>query len=169
MKQLLTLVLLAILSVPLRAEVKLSDIETIPLTTDSGDITLKSLRGKTVYLDFWASWCAPCRKSFPWMNEMQRKYKDKGLVILAVNVDNKKLEASRFLEKIPPEFAIAYDPEEKLASSIGLKAMPSSFIIGADGTMVDRHIGFREKMIPEYEESIRSALGLEAGAAKQGP
>ncbi|HEX5054989.1 MAG TPA: TlpA disulfide reductase family protein [Gammaproteobacteria bacterium] len=165
MKPLLSLILLVTLASPALAETKLSDIENLPLMTDNGAISLKSMRGKTVYLDFWASWCAPCRKSFPWMNEMHGKYKHKGLVIVAVNVDNKKSDAMQFLSRIPTEFTIAYDPEEKLASSIGLKAMPSSFIIGPDGTIIDRHIGFREKMIPEYEESIRSALGLEAGAA----
>ncbi len=168
MKQIVPLILLVLLSLPARGEVGLADIKDIPLTTESGTISLAQLRGKTVYLDFWASWCVPCRKSFPWMNEMHRKYKDQGLVIVAVNVDNKQPEAIRFLASIPAEFTIAYDPEEKLASAMKLKAMPSSYLISADGNIVERHVGFKEKMIPAYENSIRSILGLEAGTAKNG-
>jgi hypothetical protein len=81
----LPLILLTALSLPALAGSP--GIDQIPLATTAGDISLKSLRGKVIYLDFWASWCAPCRKSFPWMNEMHRKYSDAGFVILAVNVE----------------------------------------------------------------------------------
>jgi cytochrome c biogenesis protein CcmG, thiol:disulfide interchange protein DsbE len=138
--------------------------DNIQLETDKGVISLQSLRGKVIYLDFWASWCSPCQKSFPWMNEMHQKYSDKGLVIVAVNVDEKRVDASRLLTKIPADFIIAYDSEGKLAPSFGLKAMPSSYVIAADGSIAYRHIGFKEKMIAEYEKSIRSALGLDPGS-----
>ena len=157
----LPLIMLTALSLPGGAQAAgIPDIDEIPLATATGDISLKSLRGKVVYLDFWASWCAPCRKSFPWMNEMHRKYSDAGFVIVAINVDAKPPEAARFLEKNPADFIVAYDSEGKLASSVGLKAMPSSFVITPDGNITSRHAGFMEKMIPEYERSIRRALGL---------
>ncbi len=159
MKQLfLPLIILTVLAMPTRALAGPSNIDDIPLATATGDISLKSLRGKVVYLDFWASWCGPCRKSFPWMNEMHRKYSDAGFVVLAVNVDTKPRDAARFLEKNPADFTVAYDREGKLAASIGLKAMPSSYIIAPDGSIVHSHIGFMEKMISEYEKSIRKAL-----------
>jgi thiol-disulfide isomerase/thioredoxin len=155
----LPLILLTALSLPAQARAESPDIGEITLATTNGDISLKSLRGKVVYLDFWASWCAPCRKSFPWMNEMHRQYSADRFVILAVNVDTKPRDAERFIEKNPADFTVAYDREGKLASSMGLKAMPSSYIIAPDGSIVHSHIGFMEKMIPEYEKSIREALG----------
>lgn len=133
----------------------------IQLATAGGAVSLQSLRGKVVYLDFWASWCTPCQKSFPWMNDMHRKYSDKGLVIVGVNVDEKPADASRFLAKVPADFMIAYDSGGSLASSFMPKAMPSAYIIAADGSIAKRHIGFKEKLIPDYESSIRSALGLD--------
>jgi thiol-disulfide isomerase/thioredoxin len=161
MKQLiLPLILSTLLAAPARVGADSPDIDDIPLETVSGNISLKNLQGKVVYLDVWASWCGPCRKSFPWMNEMQRKYSEAGLVILAVNVDAKRTEAARFLEKIPADFTVAYDPEGKLVSAIGAKVMPSSYIIEPDGSIANRHIGFMEKAMPEYELSIRTALGL---------
>jgi cytochrome c biogenesis protein CcmG, thiol:disulfide interchange protein DsbE len=156
----LPLILLAALLLPAQVRAGSTDIDEILLATSDGDISLQSLRGKVIYLDFWASWCGPCRKSFPWMNEMYRKYSGAGFVIVAVNVDTKPPEAARFLEHNPADFIVAYDPEGKLASSMGLKAMPSSYILAPDGSIADRHAGFMEKMIPEYEKSIRAVLGL---------
>jgi thiol-disulfide isomerase/thioredoxin len=135
--------------------------DNLQFETDKGVIPLQSLRGKVIYLDFWASWCGPCLKSFPWMNEMHRKYSDKGLVIVAVNTDEKRVNAARFLTKMPADFIIAYDSEAKLASSFKLKAMPSSYLIAPDGSILNHHIGFKEKLIPEYEKSIRTALELD--------
>lgn len=135
----------------------------IQLETDQGVISLQGLRGKVVYLDFWASWCAPCRKSFPWMNEMKRKYADKGLVIVAVNVDEKRADAARFLAATPADFTVAYDSGGRLASAFRPKAMPSSYIVAPDGSIAYRHTGFREKRIPDYERSLRSALRLDSG------
>ena len=139
----------------------LSQSSNIKITTDKGTIDLKSLNGKVVYLDFWASWCGPCRKSFPWMNKVQQEYAKHGLVVLAVNVDSNPLLANKFLNANPASFSIAYDSEGKLASSLEIKAMPSSFIIKSDGTLFKKHLGFKSKHIAEYEISIRNALGLQ--------
>ena len=72
-------------------------------------LDLSQYRGKVVVVDFWASWCVPCRRSFPWMNEMQAKYGDDGLVFLAVNTDNEASEAQAFLDEFPADFKIIYD------------------------------------------------------------
>ena len=64
-------------------------------------LDLERFRGKVVVVDFWASWCAPCRQSFPWLNEMQAKYGSAGLVVIAVNVDRERAEAERFLREVP--------------------------------------------------------------------
>jgi thiol-disulfide isomerase/thioredoxin len=132
----------------------------IRLDTATGAVSLKDLQGKVVYLDFWASWCGPCRKSFPWMNAMHDKYKDAGLVVIAVNEDNDRKEAETFLKKIPASFLIAYDTNVKLAESVRLEAMPSSFLLAKDGTVIKKHLGFKTGKTDEYEAAIRAALGL---------
>ena len=94
------------------------------------------------------------------MNDMQAKYADHGFKILAVNVDNERKDAMRFLEKVPANFQIAYDPKGELASSMKLKAMPSSFLINPDGRVIETHLGFIENDIADYEKEIRRALNV---------
>ena len=120
---------------------------------------LSQYRGKVVYLDFWASWCKPCRQSFSWMNAMQQKYSADGLVIVAVNVDEQRSDADEFLREMPASFAIVYDPEGKLAEQYALIGMPSSFLIGKDGTVIQKHEGFFTDSPAKYEAEIREALG----------
>ena len=123
------------------------------------DLDLDQYRGKIVVLDFWASWCVPCRRSFPWMNEMQEKYADDGLVIIAVNVDNDASDADEFLQQYPPNFLIVYDKNHELVREYAVEAMPSSFLIGRDGTRIESHLGFKTAKTDEYEAAIVAALG----------
>ena len=69
------------------------------LPTDKGTIKLSSLKGKVVYVDFWASWCPPCRESFPWMDKLQYQYEDLGLVVIGISLDSDKRDARKFLKK----------------------------------------------------------------------
>ncbi len=124
-----------------------------------GAIKLAKLQGKVVYVDFWASWCGPCRQSFPWMNEMQARYGGKGLQIVGVNVDAKSEDARQFLTTTPARFAIAFDPQGATPRSYGIKGMPSSVLIGPDGKVLLEHSGFREADRAELESKIQSALG----------
>src|SRR4051812_16001142 len=82
----------------------------------AGALDLARYRGKVVLVDFWASWCEPCRHSFPWLNAMQAKYADRGLVVIGVNVDRERADADRFLRDVPAKFQIVYDPEGTLAA-----------------------------------------------------
>ena len=132
-----------------------------PFTVAEGGLNLASYDGKVVIVDFWASWCVPCRRSFPWMNEMHDQYTADGLVIIAVNLDHSPGDAARFLEEYPAKFKIIYDPEAALAREFEVEVMPSSIIIGRNGEMIDRHAGFKVKQQDEYEATIRAALSLE--------
>ncbi|MCK4674345.1 MAG: TlpA family protein disulfide reductase [Gammaproteobacteria bacterium] len=123
-----------------------------------GDVKLESLKGKVVYLDFWASWCKPCVKSFPWMNEMKRSYADKGFEILAVNLDKDRKLADEFLKKMDVNFKVAFDESGKSAAAYKLKGMPSSYLIGRDGKVYASHIGFREKDKAQLEQAIKELL-----------
>lgn len=114
--------------------------------------------GKVVVLDFWASWCVPCRRSFPLLNAMHQKYADEGLTIIGVNLDMERADAARFLEEYPAEFAILYDENQELARQFEVVAMPSSYVIGRDGKILARHMGFKVKQQDEYESIIVDAL-----------
>ena len=128
------------------------------LPTRDSIVSLDSLRGRTVYVDFWASWCGPCRASFPWMKSLHERYAGKGLVVLAINVDKEREAADAFLSKYPAPFTVAFDPEGKTAESFHVAAMPSSFLVDGEGKIVMTHRGFDPKKTKELEERIREAL-----------
>ena len=123
---------------------------------------LKSLNGKVVLVDFWASWCTPCLQSFPWMNELQRKHFEKGLVIVAINLDQDRALADAFLKKVPAKFRIEYDAEGTIAREFDVQAMPTSFLIDREGKVRVRHRGFREKQRAEREDQIEQLLKEDA-------
>jgi cytochrome c biogenesis protein CcmG/thiol:disulfide interchange protein DsbE len=129
------------------------------VAADTADtLDLPRLRGKVVLVDFWASWCRPCRQSFPWLNAMQSKYADRGLVVIGVNVDRDRAEADRFLRDVPAAFRIVYDPAGTLASKYDLPGMPVSYVIGPKGEVVGRHVGFRNALRAEREAELQKLL-----------
>ena len=117
-----------------------------------------SLRGRVVYVDFWASWCDPCRRSFPWLKELHERFGDKGLTVVAIDLDQERKAADAFLAKYPAPFRVAFDPAGKTAEAFHVAAMPSSFLIGKDGRVVERHAGFDPKTAAELEEKIAKEL-----------
>lgn len=119
---------------------------------------LGEVSGEVVWVDFWASWCAPCRRSFPWMNEILSRYEGQGLQIIGVNVDKERSLADDFVAKTPADFDLRYDPEGKLAEQFGVVAMPSSFLLDADGNVIASHFGFRYADTEDYESAIVEAL-----------
>jgi cytochrome c biogenesis protein CcmG/thiol:disulfide interchange protein DsbE len=124
----------------------------------TGPIDLSVHRGKVVYVDFWASWCVPCKQSFPWMNTMHRQYGKDGLVIIAVNMDQVREEADAFLRKYPAEFKVHYDPAGQLAPQFKVRGMPTSALLGRDGKVLLIHEGFKSKDTAKLEQAIRDAL-----------
>jgi len=123
-----------------------------------GVVKLSDFAGSVVYLDFWASWCGPCRQSFPWMNRMQSKYRAKGLRIVAINLDAKTDVAMKFLSQVPADFTVAFDPKGKTPRVYGVKGMPTSFLIDRNGTILMQHTGFRPADADEIERQIQTAL-----------
>jgi cytochrome c biogenesis protein CcmG, thiol:disulfide interchange protein DsbE len=121
-------------------------------------VDLAKLRGKVVYVDFWASWCGPCRQSFPWMNRVQKRYGDRGFTVVAINLDKSRAASDEFLKESPADFPIAYDPEGQVASTYRLKVMPSSYLVDRAGRIVRHHVGFREQDTREIESSIQSLI-----------
>ncbi len=127
-------------------------------SADGKPAHLADLRGKAVWLDFWASWCGPCRQSFPWLNAMHDKYAPSGLAIVAVNVDKKRADADKFLAQLPARFPLAFDPEGATPTAYAIRAMPTSVLIGRDGRVVAVHNGFRNEDRDALEAGIASSL-----------
>lgn len=125
-----------------------------------GNIKLSQYKGKTVYLDFWASWCGPCKQSFPWMNEMQSRYSGKGLQVLAVNLDQKPADATTFLGSTPAKFDVAFDHSGTTPRLYAIKGMPTSVLIGPDGRVLQVHSGFKDEHRAELEARIKQALNM---------
>jgi cytochrome c biogenesis protein CcmG, thiol:disulfide interchange protein DsbE len=114
--------------------------------------------GRVVYLDFWASWCGPCRQSFPWMQLMKNSYQDQGLTVIAVNLDKSRADADKFLRQFAPTFEVRFDPTGTLPELYKVHGMPSSVLIDRHGAVRFTHVGFRPVDGPVYEEQVRGLL-----------
>jgi cytochrome c biogenesis protein CcmG, thiol:disulfide interchange protein DsbE len=121
-------------------------------------ISMSELKGKTVYVDFWASWCAPCLKSLPLYNAMYEKYQDQGLEVVAINVDNPVEDGLDFLIDTPLDFLIPSDPDGETAELFQVIGMPTSYLISPDGTVELVHMGFRNGDMEIIEAAIEKTL-----------
>lgn len=119
---------------------------------------MREYEGKVVVLDFWASWCVACRRSFPWWSEMHAKYRDEGLIIIGVNLDNDAKATQKFLAEFPVRFRIYYDDARQLAEQYDIRAMPSTIVIGRNGEIHSKHFGFKVKLQDDYEAELVDAL-----------
>ena len=121
------------------------------------------LSGRVVLVDFWASWCAPCKASFPALDGLRKKYAPRGFTVLAVSVDDDAGDMARFLETHPVSFPAAHDAGQKYVAAAGVEAMRSSFLVDRAGTIRFVHVGFHPESTPaELAGEIESLLGAEA-------
>lgn len=120
--------------------------------------SLKDLKGRVVFINFWATWCQPCRKEIPALNELQKK--NRGVLVLAINIDRKSSQVDEFLKRYSIDrLTVLLDPEGKTASSYAARAMPSSFILDKDGKARFVHYGFDERRDPVlWENEIKELL-----------
>ena len=126
------------------------------LTTLDGKpaLELQELKGKVVYMDFWASWCPPCVKSFAFLNQLEQEMKGQDVHVIGVNLDEKVKDAQEFLAKYPANFSIVADPSKECAKVFEVMAMPTSFIIDKKGNIRHVHQGFR----PGETEELRALV-----------
>jgi thiol-disulfide isomerase/thioredoxin len=118
-----------------------------------------SLKGQVILLDFWASWCAPCKSSFPAMEELNAKYRDKGFTIIAVSVDEDPENMQQFLKPMKISFTVVRDAQQKLVAAADVPTMPTSFLIDRSGKIRFVHAGFeRDETIPKYVKEIEQLL-----------
>jgi thiol-disulfide isomerase/thioredoxin len=122
------------------------------------NLSLSQYKGKVLYVDFWASWCGPCAKSFPFLNELHQQLKDQGLQIVGVNLDENVDDAKAFLAKYPASFSVMADTGKQCAKDFDVKAMPSSYIIDRKGIVHHIHLGFRPGEAKELRDLVEKLL-----------
>lgn len=131
----------------------------IALRASDGEPVLpEAPKARATYIDFWASWCAPCKLSFPWMNQLHDQFAASGLRVVAINLDRKEADARRFLQQNPARFPVALDPGAELATRLNVQAMPTSLLVGSDRSLLHTHRGFKLEDRADLEARFRSAL-----------
>jgi thiol-disulfide isomerase/thioredoxin len=111
-----------------------------------------------VYVDFWASWCVPCRQSLPALDELHRRLAGHGLTVLGVNKDMSLADAERFLRRVPVGFTLLADPADVMARAFGVKAMPSGYLIDRKGVVRQVHRGFTSESGAELARQVEALL-----------
>mgnify|MGYP000877327638 CR=1 FL=1 len=119
---------------------------------------LRALEGEVVYVDFWASWCPPCVKSFSFLNQLEHEFKAQGLHVIGVNLDEKKTDAQEFLSNHPVDFEIVADQTKQCAKDFGVMAMPSSYLIDRKGNVRYIHQGFRQGESEQLRAMVEQVL-----------
>lgn len=131
---------------------------TLPTLKTDSPTPLKQFAGKVVYLDFWASWCAPCKTSFPLLNKLHQKLKAQGFEVVAVNLDEDKANGEKFLQEVPVDFTVLRDASGEWADKFVVDSMPTSFIIDKNGVVQKIHHGFVSDDITEIEAKVMELL-----------
>ena len=126
--------------------------------TDGRLVRMGDLRGKVVVVDFWASWCAPCREELPVLERLYRRYKRHGLVVVGVNIDRDESNMNRFLRRTPLSFPVVHDGAHRVADRYQPPRMPSSYVIDQRGVVRHVHAGFRASDAGRLEREIRELL-----------
>jgi len=123
-----------------------------------GQTSLSALRGQVVMINFWASWCGPCRQEFPALDQIYSKYKPMGFTLVGINVETEKADAERFLGKTPVSFPILFDPENRVSGSYGVSAMPTTVLVDRQGRVRWQHRAYKPGDEAKYIEQIRAVL-----------
>lgn len=121
-------------------------------------VSLSSFRGKVVLINFWASWCPPCREEMPSLDRLYNAYKSKGLVVLAVATDKRISDVKSYMSKYPRDFLVLPDPDLKISRLYKVFSMPTTFLIAKDGGVIKRYLGEEEWDSPEIRKEIEKAL-----------
>jgi len=156
------LILLFLLIHPVFAKQPLVGSKAIDFTLqkfDGSKLTLGNLKGKVVLLDFWASWCTPCREELPFLDLLLKTYGSKNFEVVAVNIDNHPEKAYEFLNKYFVRLTPLWDENKKVVSAYDVSTMPTTFIIDQEGWIRYIHAGFEPEQYAKYKQEIEFLLG----------
>ena len=129
------------------------------LESRDGDVvSLEDLKGQVVMINFWATWCVPCRQEMPHLEALHQRYNSLGFTLLGVNVEDNPQGATKFLKDTPVSFPILYDPKNGVSKLYDVVAMPTTVLVGRDGTMRFIHHGYKAGYEGEYQTQIRALL-----------
>ncbi len=146
-----------LLAAPSLAAFELGDVApgfSLPLLDRDASAALADYHGQWVYVDFWASWCGPCRQSLPLYEAMYTELAAHDLHILAINLDENREDATGFLAKHPVSYTVLWDPMGKTPAEWNVKAMPSSFLLNPEGRLIEAWAGFEETHIEEIRDAL---------------
>lgn len=127
-------------------------------SNQGSNMRLEDLRGSVVMVNFWVSWCGPCRQEMPLMDEIYKKYEKFGFTILAVNVDEDSADADRFLGDVPVSFPVLYDNESRISELYNVDAMPTTIMIDRNGNKRFLHRGYKEGYEKDYEKQVKKLI-----------
>ena len=130
---------------------------TLP-NLDGKKVSLKEFRGKVVFLNFWATWCVPCREEMPAMEKLYQEFKEKNFVVLAVNVKDRKQEAVNFVKELKLSYPIVMDPDAQVGLLYGAWGLPTTYLIGSKGEGLARAWGPAEWDSPAARNLIKELL-----------
>jgi thiol-disulfide isomerase/thioredoxin len=122
------------------------------------NVRLSELRGQVVMINFWASWCGPCRQEMPLLDELHSRYKGLGFTVLGVNVEEDSRKADGLLRQIPVSFPVLYDTENAVSEMYGVNAMPTTVMVDRNGNMRYLHKGYQPGYEVAYQEQVRTLI-----------
>ena len=145
-----------------------SALAAVQLSSSAPDFTLRSVggknlrlqeqRGQVVLVNFWATWCGPCRQEMPHLNALYDKYRSSGFVLLGVNIDDDPKAAADLATKLGVRFPVLLDTDKRVSKVYDMSAMPATLLIDRDGRVRHIHRGYREGVERTYEEQVRGLL-----------
>ncbi|UCE90150.1 MAG: TlpA family protein disulfide reductase [Pseudomonadota bacterium] len=122
------------------------------------NLRLNDYRGQVVMVNFWATWCAPCRKELPHLNKLYQKYQDQGFTLLGVNIDSESAEAKRMAKELKIAFPVLFDTKQETSKLYKLKAMPSTVLVDRSGKVISYHLGYKPGYERKYEKEVQALL-----------